>query len=93
MLVTVEKAKINTDQELPLLTFDPEYNMARNLIDEEVLQYEHALGRVVRNICYTEGLYYLGFVNKELPTIPGVIYGIQSAKEYYILAYGKETVE
>ena len=93
VLVTVEKAKINTEQELPMLAFNPKYDMARNLIDEEVLQYEHALGRVVRNICYTEGLYYLGFVNKDLPTIPGVIYGIQSAKEYYILAYSKETVE
>ena len=71
-----------------MLAFNPKYDMARNLIDEEVLQYEHALGRATRNIRYSEGLYYLGFVNKSLPTIPGVIYGIQSAKEYFILWQG-----
>lgn len=93
VLISVQKRRINTDQELPLLVFQPKYDLAHNLIDEEVLAHERSLGRVVRNICYSEGYYYLGFVNKELPTIPGVIYGIESSKGYYILAYSKEEVE
>lgn len=91
--VTVVPNKNDAPQQLPLIKFDVSYDDSGNVSDEDILSYERSLGRESRPIFYTESIVYKGFVNTDLSTITGVIYGLELGDgSKIIVAYGTETV-
>lgn len=91
--VTVVANKNDAPQQLPLIKFDVSYDDSGNVSDEDILSYERSLGRESRPIFYTESIVYKGFVNTDLSTITGVIYGLELGDgSKIIVAYGTETI-
>ena len=91
--VTVVPNKNDATQQLPLIKFDVSYDDSGNVSDEDILSYERSLGREPRPIFYSESIVYKGFVNTDLSTITGVIYGLELGDgSKIIVAYGTETV-
>ncbi len=91
--VTVVPNKNDAPQQLPLIKFDVSYDDSGNVSDEDILSYERSLGRESRPIFYTESIVYKGFVNTDLSTITGVIYGLELGDgSKIIVAYSTETV-
>lgn len=91
--VIVEDDPASITQELPLLKFSAKFNKALHVTDPEVLAYEKKLGRVEKGIDFTNHQNFLGFVNTELSTITGVLYGLRAPKAADIIAaYSKESL-
>ena len=91
--VIVEDDPANIKQEMPLLKFSAKYNKELHITDPEVLAYEKALGRTEQGIDFTNHQNFLGFVNTNLTTITGVLYGLRAPKVADIIAaYSKEEV-
>ena len=91
--VTVVPNKNDAPQQLPLIKFDVTYDESGNVSDEDILNYEKSLGRESRPIFYSETIVYKGFVNTNLSTITGAIYGLELGDgSKIIVAYGTETI-
>ena len=91
--VIVEDDPASVTQELPLLKFSAKFNKDLHVTDPEVLAYEKKLGRVETGIAFTNHQNFLGFVNTELSTITGVLYGLRAPKAADIIAaYSKESL-
>lgn len=93
-MVIVEDDPANIKQEMPLLKFSAKYNKELHITDPEVLAYEKALGRTEQGIDFTNHQNFLGFVNTNLTTITGVLYGLRAPKVAdIIVAYSKEYLD
>lgn len=91
--VTVIPNKNDAPQQLPLIKFDVTYDDSGNISDEDILNHEKSLGRESRPIFYSETIVYKGFVNTDLSTITGVIYGLELGDgSKIVVAYGTESV-
>ena len=91
--VTVIPNKNDAPQQLPLIKFDVTYDDSGNISDEDILNHEKSLGRESRPIFYSETIFYKGFVNTDLSTITGVIYGLELGDgSKIVVAYGTESV-
>lgn len=91
--VTVVPNKNDAPQQLPLIKFDVTYDDSGNVSDEDILNHEKSLGRESRPIFYSETIVYKGFVNTDLSTITGVIYGLELGDgSKIVVAYSTETV-
>lgn len=91
--VTVIPNKNDAPQQLPLIKFDVTYDESGNISDEDILNHEKSLGRESRPIFYSETIVYKGFVNTDLSTITGVIYGLELGDgSKIVVAYGTESV-
>ncbi|WP_455773280.1 Ig-like domain-containing protein [Porphyromonas asaccharolytica] len=92
--VIVEDDPANIKQEMPLLKFSAKYNKELHITDPEVLAYEKALGRTEQGIDFTNHQNFLGFVNTNLTTITGVLYGLRAkGVADYIVGYSKENLD
>ena len=92
--VIVEDDPANIKQEMPLLKFSAKYNKELHTTDPEVLAYEKALGRTEQGIDFTNHQNFLGFVNTNLTTITGVLYGLRAkGVADYIVGYSKENLD
>ena len=92
--VTVTATPIKDDQQMPLLKFGAELDDEGRVTDPEIIAYEAKLGRKPMTIHYTPDMDYVGFVNLELSTITGTIYGLSVGDlAYTIGAYSTEPVE
>lgn len=92
--VIVEDDPENIKQEMPLLKFSAKYNKELHITDPEVLAHEKALGRTEQGIDFTNHQNFLGFVNTDLSTITGVLYGLRATGVAdYIVAYSKEYLD
>lgn len=92
--VIVEDDPANIKQEMPLLKFSAKYNKELHITDPEVLAYEKALGRTEQGIDFTNHQNFLGFVNTNLTTITGVLYGLRAkGVTDYIVGYSKENLD
>ncbi len=78
--------------ELPLIRFVLMDGATRRVKDPAILEYEKSMGRVLTPINYGSNVFN-GFANKELPTIPVVIYGLKDSGTPTIVAFSKERVE
>lgn len=91
--VTVVPNKNDAPQQLPLIKFDVTYDDSGNVSDEDILNHEKSLGRESRPIFYSETIVYKGFVNTNLSTITGAIYGLELGDgSKIVVAYSTETV-
>ena len=71
-----------------------QYNKELHITDPEVLAYEKALGRTEQGIDFTNHQNFLGFVNTDLTTITGVLYGLRAkGVADYIVGYSKENLD
>lgn len=91
-VVKEEQPTPTVKSELPLIRFVLLDGATKKVKDAEVLAYEEKMGRIDTPIAYGS-THFNGFVNKELATIPAVIYGLQDSGVPTIVAFSKEYVE
>lgn len=91
-VVKEEQPTPTIKSELPLIRFVLLDGATKKVKDAEVLAYEEKMGRIDTPIAYGS-THFNGFVNKELATIPAVIYGLQDSGVPTIVAFSKEHVE